>query len=144
MEPQDPHEVLGIAPGASAIEIRAAYTSILNRLKEGGLAPEAARSRLDAARAAFKKLTEISTSPGILSPQNTRTDAQSTLPFKAINRELKMNNKEHRKVTGFSGNEIYCLNKLGLNAGQLCLGNNVLALGVFKGIGAGLSDRKSV
>src|SRR5450755_904880 len=105
MEPQDPHEVLGIAPGASAIEIRAAYTSILNRLKEGGLAPEAARSRLDAARAAFKKLTEISTSPGILSPQNTRTDVQGTLlPFKAINRELKMNTKEHRKVTGFSGN----------------------------------------
>lgn len=139
-EPPDPHEVLGIAPGASAIDIRAAYTSILNRLKEGGLAPEAARSRLDAARAAFKKLTEISTSPGILSPQNTRTDVQVTLPFKAINRELKMNTKEHRKVTGFSGNEIYCLNKLGLNAGQLCLGNNVLALGVFKGIGAGLSN----
>ncbi len=51
-----------------------------------------------------------------------------------------MNISEHRKVTGFSGNEIYCLNKLGMNAGQLCLGNNVLALGVLKGIGAGLSN----
>jgi len=48
--------------------------------------------------------------------------------------------KEHRKVTGFSGNEIYCLKKLGYNAGQLCLGNNVLALGVSRGIGAGLSN----
>jgi len=48
--------------------------------------------------------------------------------------------KEHHKVTGFSGNEIYCLEKLGLKAGQLCLGNNVLALGVLRGIGAGLSN----
>jgi uncharacterized protein YbjQ (UPF0145 family) len=48
--------------------------------------------------------------------------------------------KEHRKVTGFSGNEIFCLNRLGYKAGQLCLGNNVLALGVGKGISAGLSN----
>ncbi len=47
---------------------------------------------------------------------------------------------EHRKVTGFSGNEIFCLNRLGMSAGQLCLGNSVLALGVLKGIGAGLSN----
>jgi hypothetical protein len=45
MEPQYLHEVLGIAPGASAIEIRAAYTSILDRLNVGGLAPEEAQSR---------------------------------------------------------------------------------------------------
>jgi len=51
-----------------------------------------------------------------------------------------MSFKPHSKVTGFSGNEIYCLNKLGLNAGQLCLGNNVVALGVARGIGAGLSN----
>jgi len=51
-----------------------------------------------------------------------------------------MNIKNHRKVSGFSGNEIYCLEKLGFNAGQLCLGNNVLALGLFKGIGVGLSN----
>ena len=48
--------------------------------------------------------------------------------------------KQHNKVTGFSGNEIFCLKKLGYKAGQLCLGNNVLALGVGKGIGAGLSN----
>lgn len=48
--------------------------------------------------------------------------------------------KEHSKVTGFSGNEIYCLKKLGYNAGQLCLGNNVIAIGVGRGIGAGLSN----
>lgn len=46
----------------------------------------------------------------------------------------------HKKVTGFSGNEIYCLNKLGYSAGQLCLGNNVVALGVARGLGAGLSN----
>jgi len=51
-----------------------------------------------------------------------------------------MDIKAHNKVTGFSGNEIYCLNKLGYNAGQLCLGNNVIALGVARGIGAGLSN----
>ncbi len=46
----------------------------------------------------------------------------------------------HRKVTGFSGNEIYCLSRLSYEAGQLCLGNNVLALGIVKSIGAGLSN----
>ncbi len=51
-----------------------------------------------------------------------------------------MNIKNHRKVSGFSGNEIYCLEKLKFNAGQLCLGNSVLALGLFKGIGVGLSN----
>lgn len=51
-----------------------------------------------------------------------------------------MSINKHNKVTGFSGNEIYCLKKLGLDAGQLCLGNNVLALGVLKGIGVGLSN----
>jgi uncharacterized protein YbjQ (UPF0145 family) len=47
---------------------------------------------------------------------------------------------EHKKVTGFSGNEIFCLEKLGYKAGKLCLGNNVIALGVMRGIGAGLSN----
>src|SRR5438128_8538493 len=47
---------------------------------------------------------------------------------------------EHRKVSGFSGNEIFCLKKLGYAPGQLCLGNNVISLGVAKGIGAGLSN----
>jgi len=47
---------------------------------------------------------------------------------------------QHGKVSGFSGNEIYCLTKLGYEAGQLCLGNSVLALGVARGIGAGLAN----
>lgn len=48
-------------------------------------------------------------------------------------------NRGHKRVTGLSGNEIYCLSKLGLKPGQLCLGNSVVALGVGRGIGAGLS-----
>lgn len=45
----------------------------------------------------------------------------------------------HTRVTGLSGNEIYCLNKLGLRAGQLCVGNSVVSIGFGGGIGAGLS-----
>jgi len=45
----------------------------------------------------------------------------------------------HRRVTGLSGNEVYCLNKLGLRAGQLCVGNSVVAIGLAGGLGAGLS-----
>lgn len=47
--------------------------------------------------------------------------------------------QDHKRVTGLSGNEIYCLNKLGLRAGQLCVGNSVVAIGVVGGLGAGLS-----
>lgn len=47
---------------------------------------------------------------------------------------------EHRKVTGFSGNEIFCLKKLGYESGQLCVGNSVVSLGVARGLGAGLSN----
>ena len=54
-----------------------------------------------------------------------------------INTTLASN---HRQVTGLSGNEIYCLNKLDYRPGQLCVGNSVVALGVGKGIGAGLSN----
>jgi len=46
---------------------------------------------------------------------------------------------QHQKVTGLSGNEIYCLNRLGMRAGQLCVGNSVVAIGLTGGIGAGLS-----
>jgi uncharacterized protein YbjQ (UPF0145 family) len=46
---------------------------------------------------------------------------------------------QHKKVSGVSGNEIYCLHKLGMSPGQLCLGNSVVALGVGRGVGAGLS-----
>lgn len=45
----------------------------------------------------------------------------------------------HKRVTGLSGNEIFCLNKLGLRAGQLCVGNSVVSIGFSGGIGAGLS-----
>ncbi|MBC7397494.1 MAG: heavy metal-binding domain-containing protein [Bdellovibrionales bacterium] len=45
----------------------------------------------------------------------------------------------HKKVTGLSGNEIYCLSKIGMRPGQLCVGNSVVAIGVAKGIGASLS-----
>ena len=47
--------------------------------------------------------------------------------------------QEHSKVTGLSGNEIFCLKKLNYNPGQLCLGNSVVSLGVGKGISSGLS-----
>ena len=47
---------------------------------------------------------------------------------------------QHRQVTGLSGNEIFCLDKLGYRPGQLCVGNSVVALGVGRGIGAGLSN----
>ena len=47
--------------------------------------------------------------------------------------------QEHKRVTGLSGNEIYCLNKLGLKPGQLCVGNSVVAIGFTGGIGASLS-----
>ncbi len=50
-----------------------------------------------------------------------------------------MDYTDHRKVTGFSGNEIYCLKQLGYKPGPLCIGNNVMSLGVVRGIGAGLS-----
>lgn len=46
---------------------------------------------------------------------------------------------QHKRVSGLSGNEIFCLNKLGMKPGQLCVGNSVVAIGVARGIGAGLS-----
>lgn len=48
-------------------------------------------------------------------------------------------NPGHKRVTGLSGNEIFCLDKLGLKSGQLCIGNSVVALGLTQGLGAGLS-----
>jgi len=47
--------------------------------------------------------------------------------------------KDHKRVSGLSGNEIFCLDKLGMKPGQLCVGNSVVAIGVMGGIGAGLS-----
>ena len=48
--------------------------------------------------------------------------------------------QRHRQVTGMSGNEIFCLDRLGFRPGQLCVGNSVVALGVGKGIGASISN----
>jgi uncharacterized protein YbjQ (UPF0145 family) len=47
--------------------------------------------------------------------------------------------KNIQKVTSLSGNEIFCLNKLDMSPGQLCIGNSVVSIGVGGGIGAGLS-----
>jgi len=58
----------------------------------------------------------------------------------SLSKGICMHVEEHRKITGFSGNEIFCLSKLGYRPGQLCLGNNVVALGIMRGIGAGLSN----
>lgn len=46
---------------------------------------------------------------------------------------------KHQRVSGFSGNEIFCLEKIGFKSGQLCVGNSVVAIGVGRGLGAGLS-----
>lgn len=46
---------------------------------------------------------------------------------------------EHKRISGLSGNEIYFLERMGYRPGQLCVGNSVVALGVVRGLGAGLS-----
>ena len=46
---------------------------------------------------------------------------------------------KHQRISGLSGNEIYFLERMGYRPGQLCVGNSVVALGVARGIGAGLS-----
>ena len=43
------------------------------------------------------------------------------------------------KVTGLSGNEIYCLNLKGLRPGELVLGNSVYSTGL---LGAVVSHRR--
>ena len=40
------------------------------------------------------------------------------------------NSSSHSHVTNLSGNEIYCLNKLALTPGNICIGNSVFALGI--------------
>ena len=41
-------------------------------------------------------------------------------------------------ITGLSGNEIFCLRKHGLTAGNLVIGNSVISLGLLNSIGSGL------
>jgi len=43
------------------------------------------------------------------------------------------------KLTGLSGNEIYCLSRKGWTPGNVVVGNSVHSLGVVRGIGAGLT-----
>lgn len=45
----------------------------------------------------------------------------------------------HKRVTNLSGNEIYCLNRLGLTPGNICVGNSVFALGIMGSLTAGLN-----
>ena len=40
------------------------------------------------------------------------------------------------KTTGLSGNEIYCLDKIGYKAGDLLVGNSVHSLGMGRSIGS--------
>jgi len=75
----DPHAVLGIAPGASIIEIRAAYASILDSLKMGKVAAEEAQARLVAARDAFVKLTKPSAASKVVSPLKTLSASKAAL-----------------------------------------------------------------
>ncbi len=42
------------------------------------------------------------------------------------------------KTTGLSGNEIYCLDKIGYKAGDIVVGNSVHSLGLLRSIGSGL------
>lgn len=43
-----------------------------------------------------------------------------------------------RRITGLSGNEIYCLDRLGMRPGDPCIGNSVFALGVMRSLTSGL------
>lgn len=45
----------------------------------------------------------------------------------------------HSKVSGLSGNEIFCLSKMGLKAGNICVGNSVYALGITGSFKAGFN-----
>lgn len=46
----------------------------------------------------------------------------------------------HKRVTSFSGNEIFCLEQIGYRPGRICFGNSVMSLGVARGVGATLSN----
>jgi len=47
--------------------------------------------------------------------------------------------RAHGRVTGLSGNEIFCLHKMGLTPGNICVGNSVYALGIKGSLTAGLN-----
>lgn len=50
-----------------------------------------------------------------------------------------MSNSTHNKVTGLSGNEIFCLRKMGMRSGNLVIGNSVISLGLKGSLTAGLN-----
>jgi len=41
-------------------------------------------------------------------------------------------------MTGLSGNEMFCLHRKGMQAGDLVIGNSVFSVGLVGGIGSGL------
>jgi uncharacterized protein YbjQ (UPF0145 family) len=47
--------------------------------------------------------------------------------------------EKHQRISGLSGNDLFFLERMGYRPGPLCVGNSVVALGVARGIGAGLS-----
>lgn len=49
------------------------------------------------------------------------------------------NVKTHSHVTNLSGNEIFCLDKLSLKPGNICVGNSVYALGILGSLTSGLN-----
>lgn len=49
------------------------------------------------------------------------------------------NVSSHSHVTNLSGNEIYCLHKMALTPGNICIGNSVFALGILGSLTAGLN-----
>lgn len=49
------------------------------------------------------------------------------------------NHSSHNRVTGLSGNEIFCLKKMHMTPGNLCIGNSVFSLGLKGSVTAGLN-----
>ncbi len=51
---------------------------------------------------------------------------------------MNSENKTPIQVTGLSGNEIFCLDKMKMKPGHLCVGNSVFSLGLAKSLTSGL------
>ena len=58
-------------------------------------------------------------------------------PNRNVNENLTRATITIMKTTGLSGNEIYCLDKIGYKAGDIVVGNSVHSLGVVQSIGSG-------
>lgn len=117
MSQTDLHAALGLAPGATLDEIRAAYAGILQTLKQAGGPADVALARLDAARDAFRKLTDSHSAAG-------KTPQSSPLAAKAADRQTDLREGiAGLKFTGQSGEffRIWIVN--------VCL--SVLTLGIY-------------